>query len=287
VIDYDNPQILYVGSNHGRPQKSTNGGSSFYPITTGIILSEPRAFYAPIVQDTVSPAHPLYHGTNRLYRSTNDGSEWVAASEILSTDLADEIEFGQDVITAIAIAPLDPKRVYIGYYSGKVFRTNDVTVDSPEWFDCGIGVSAPVNGIAIDPSDSDTTYVVHSGFGVFARVHKTDNNGVSWAEADTDLPDGVPANTIVIEADNGKLWLGTDPSPGGNSLFVSTNGGDSWDPFSNGLPNAPVFQISIDEAHGRLYAATHGRGAFILGSPFLSNYEGWVDGSIWDGKFAD
>jgi hypothetical protein len=79
------------GSNYGRPQKSTNGGSSFYQIANGIILSEPLAYYAPIVQDTVSPAHPLYHGTNRLYRSTNDGSEWVAASGILSTGPMDEI----------------------------------------------------------------------------------------------------------------------------------------------------------------------------------------------------
>lgn len=103
----------------------------------------------------------------------------------------------------------------------------------------------------------------------------------------TGLPVGVPVNTIAIEADNRKLWIGTDPSPNGASLFISTDGDDSWDPFSSGLPNAPVFVISIDDAHGRLYVATHGRGAFVLGKPFLSNYEGWVDGSLWDGKFAD
>src|SRR6185295_12111572 len=43
-----------------------------------------------------------------------------------------------------------------------------------------------------------------------------------------------------------------------------------------------VYEISIDETRGRMYAATHGRGAFVLGKPFISNFEGCVDGSVWD-----
>jgi hypothetical protein len=79
-----------------------------------------------------------------------------------------------------------------------------------------------------------------------------------------------------------RVSVGLDSGPDGASLFRSLDGGGSWAAFSNGLPNAPVYEISIDETHGRMYAATHGRGAFVLGRPFISNFEGCSNGGIWD-----
>ena len=52
--------------------------------------------------------------------------------------------------------------------------------------------------------------------------------------------------------------------------------------FSNGLPKVPVYEIALDEVRGRAWAGTHGRGVFVLTQPMLSNFEGWVDGGIWD-----
>jgi hypothetical protein len=56
----------------------------------------------------------------------------------------------------------------------------------------------------------------------------------------------------------------------------------SWTRFGSGLPNVPVYDIAIDRQRGRLFAATHGRGIYVLTQPFLTNYEGWVENDIWD-----
>jgi hypothetical protein len=48
------------------------------------------------------------------------------------------------------------------------------------------------------------------------------------------------------------------------------------------LPNVPVFAVGIDESLGRVYAATHGRGMFVLTGPSVWTNEGWVKGGIWD-----
>jgi hypothetical protein len=115
------------------------------------------------------------------------------------------------------------------------------------------------------------------------------NGGVMWSPKNGSgtltLPD-VPTNTISIEPSfPSNLWVGTDGAVTNTikgSLFKSTDGGDTWHLFANGLPNSPVYEISIDETHGRVYAATHGRGIYVITKPFLSNFEGWVNGQMWD-----
>jgi hypothetical protein len=58
--------------------------------------------------------------------------------------------------------------------------------------------------------------------------------------------------------------------------------GASWNRFGSGLPHAPVYEIAIDRQRGRLFAATHGRGVYVLTQPFVTNFEGWVENEIWD-----
>lgn len=286
IMDFDSPMVMYAASNYGTPKKSTDGGVSWSFITNGL-GSDPRLFYAPFIQDPSLP-HPLYLGTNRLFKSTDDGGLWTPISPVLSTSPQSEIvtspsvttgATGVNVITTIAVAPSNPNRIYIGYYGGETFVTSGACTNPSCWKNVSSGLpTAPVTWIAVDPIDPNTAYAAFSGFNLTPHIWKTTNGGTSWNPIATGLPSGIPANAISIEPSAPEnLWLATDMG-----VFKSTDSGNNWMPFSKGLPNAPVYMISIDETHGRVYAATHGRGAFVLTEPFLSNFEGWVDGQIWD-----
>ncbi|NIR25814.1 MAG: hypothetical protein GWN77_02365 [Gammaproteobacteria bacterium] len=48
------------------------------------------------------------------------------------------------------------------------------------------------------------------------------------------------------------------------------------------MPDVPVYSLVVDQRRGRVFAATHGRGVYLLTEPFLMVYEGWVNGDIWD-----
>jgi uncharacterized protein (TIGR03437 family) len=309
VMSLDNVLNMYDNYFEACPRRSTTGGvlNSFDLITFGINTYfdcytggpfaglDPAAVYPPFVQDPTSP-HPLYFGTNRLYQTTNDGTDWTPVSPALGETGTFYPDIGRNnVITAIAVAPSNPNRIYIGYYDGQIWVTDGACTAASCWRAAG-GSShgapdAIVTRIAVHPTNPNMAYATYSGFGIGAHVYRTSNGGMSWIPANgalpgvTPLPD-VPANTISIEpsAPN-NLWLGTDGAVMNGvkgSVFKSPDGGLTWAPFSSGLPNSPVYEISIDESHGRIYAATHGRGIYVITQPYLSNYEGWVLGGIWD-----
>lgn len=299
-LDWDDATTMYAASNFGSLTRSTNGGVSWGSINSGAWSSDPRLFYAPFVQgpSPVAGNHPIFFGTNRLFRSNNDGGTWTAISPLLATGAFSEIvtapsitaqladpSGGQNVITAIGPAPSDANRIYLGYYGGEIFRSNGAPCDTPAcWTAIHAGTpDAPVTRIAVHPTDLNTAFATFSGFGSFPRVWKTTNGGATWSPADNGLPAGIPANTVSIEPSTpARVYVGLDSGPDGASLYRSLDGGVTWAPFAQGLPNSPVYEIVLDEVHGRAYAATHGRGAFVLSEPFISNFEGWVNDSIWD-----
>ena len=295
-LDFDNALRMYAGTNFGALTRSDDGGNFWININSGIPSTDPRLFYAPFVQ-APGGTHSLFFGTNRLFRSTNDGGTWTDVSPVLAVGTSGEIVTanstaahvaagtGQNVITAIGVAPSDSDQIYVGYYLGQVFRSNGPPCNTLAcWTNISTGLpAAPVSRIAVHPTQAGTAYVTFSGFGNFPRVWKTTNSGTTWSAVSTGLPDGIPAITVSIEPSvPERVYVGLDSGPDGASLFRSTNGGGSWSAFSTGLPNVPVDEISIDETHGRMYAGTHGRGAFVLGKPFISNFEGCIGGSVWD-----
>jgi hypothetical protein len=47
-------------------------------------------------------------------------------------------------------------------------------------------------------------------------------------------------------------------------VWHSADGGLNWEPFENGLPDAPVFDLQIHPTQRLLRAATHGRGVYEI-----------------------
>ena len=280
VLDRDDVLKTYDEYVSVDPRRSTTGGVCCFwsSITNGLTTGDAASLYAPLVEDP-SPPHPLYFGSNRLYKTNNKGDLWTAVSPVLAgTAFFADINT-TNVITSIAVAPNNGNRVYVGYYDGQIFLTNNACTTSACWTAIGgVGKGLPaaaVTRIAVDPANADTVYAAFSGFAGGAHIFKTTNGGTSWSPLSSGLP-SIPADTITMET-SAILWAGMD-----DGVYRSADAGASWSRYGSGLPHVPVYEIAIDSARGRLFAGTHGRGTFVLTRPFLTNFEGWVNNDIWD-----
>jgi hypothetical protein len=71
------------------------------------------------------------------------------------------------------------------------------------------------------------------------------------------LPD-TPANTVQVHPQQANMvFLGTDIG-----VFLSEDGGQTWQPSANGFPTTQVVAIVLNTNLNRIYAATHGRGVY-------------------------
>ena len=200
------------------------------------------AFYAPY---ELSPNNPnmLVLGTNRLLKSVNRGDSWTALStEVDSALIAVAIAPGNDNIVWFATTKSILKTEDGGATYANVTRAN-----LPKRF---------LTSIEFDASDHRNVYLTYSGYGT-PHVFKTSDAGASWTDISNNLPD-VPANMVQVHPQKPNLlFLGTDIG-----VFLSENGGQTWQPCTNGLPTVQVSAIHLNLNANRVYAATHGRGAY-------------------------
>jgi hypothetical protein len=93
-------------------------------------------------------------------------------------------------------------------------------------------------------------------------VYRTSDFGLTWKSLSATLPKGPLSYAHAIAEDTvrqGLLFLGTE-----NSLYVSFDDGEKWQPLQNNLPHVPVYGITVQEHFGDLVLATYGRGFWIL-----------------------
>jgi hypothetical protein len=124
-----------------------------------------------------------------------------------------------------------------------------------------LGLVAPISDIAVDWSDAThrALYVALGGAGDARHVWRFDGQrwGARSGAGATGLLD-VEHNAIVVDPQApGNVYVGADVG-----VWHSPDGGLTWQPLSNGLPDAPVFDLQYHAASRRLRASTHGRGLF-------------------------
>ena len=99
-----------------------------------------------------------------------------------------------------------------------------------------------------------------AGTAASARVWWFD--GKNWQARGGTPPNNllnVEHNALAFDRQLNHLYAGADIG-----VWHSADGGQTWDLFQNGLPDAPVFDLQIHPTQRLLRAATHGRGMYEI-----------------------
>ncbi len=258
AIDPTNSNIMWVGCAPGSASsdvfRSTDGGTTWAAVATGINTGDPVAFIPPLVMDLHNPS-TLYFGTNHVYQTTNAASpSWTSISPDLTNGGGD--------ITAIAVSPVSSTNLFTASSNGVVYSTTNTGGTWTQASAAGLPPRYPTM-VQGDPQTSTTFYVTYSGFSGFAdvlgHVFKCTTTTNTCSDISGNLPN-TPVNDIVIDPANANTYyVGTD-----TGVFMTSNGGTSWSTFSNGLPNVVVVGLTLQAATRTLRAFTHGRSAWDI-----------------------
>lgn len=245
--------VVTSGDAIGDPNWSTSLGCG--GTANGINCADLVYFYAPLV---LGPGNPntVYFGTDRLYRSDNQGTTMTVVSQ-------SPIVSGARVST-IAISPQNDNVRVVGLQNGQVWAT---TTGSSTMTNITGAITAGARAagrVMIDPNNANVAYAAYAGFGIAAGQHvwKTTNlNSATptWTVAGNGIPD-VPVNAFAVDpANSNNLYAGTDIG-----VYRSLDGGASWQPFNDGMPRVSIFDMAIHPIHRFIRVATHGRGIYEM-----------------------
>jgi photosystem II stability/assembly factor-like uncharacterized protein len=280
--DPRDPEIVYAADYQGNITRYDRHIGQVKAITEQPELSDAHGaanlehrfqWTAPVL---ISPHDPntLYHGGERLFKTTDGGAHWQAISpDLTRNDKSKQKVSGGDItlddsgteyydtIFALAESPLTKGLIWVGTDDGLIQLTQDegktwtkvTPKDLPEWSRVS----------QIDPSshDAGTAYVAvdrHQFDDLRPYIYKTSDYGKTW----TKLTQGIPETTFVraVREDpkkRGLLYAGTE-----QGVFVSFNDGGNWRPMQLNLPTTPVHDLVVKGDD--LVVATHGRSFWIL-----------------------
>jgi hypothetical protein len=241
--------IMYGAYQNLNVVQSTDRGTTF-----DNFLPIPRstpAFCAPYALARSNP-NVMYAGSRTVAKSLDGGQTWTTTNNGATID-------GNNPALSMAISSTNPNVVYVATApvasTAKIFTTRsggttwtNITGSLPSRY--------PID-MAVDPANDSIAYVVYSGFGT-SHCYKTTNAGASWINIGNGLPD-VPTSSIAIDPSNrNMIYVGNDLG-----VFVSADGGTSWQTFTEGMPEAAiVMDLTIIPASRKLRAVTHGRGVY-------------------------
>ncbi|MBI4460725.1 MAG: hypothetical protein HY648_11800 [Acidobacteria bacterium] len=235
AVNPANAAVLYAGTVGGGVFKSTNGGSSWTAVNTGLT----SLLVLSLAIDPTS-SNTVYAGTigGGVFKTTDGGAHWSA----LNSGFPDSsLESMPPLITSLAIDRLNPLIIYAGIFGSENDGVYKSTNAGQSWSRASAGLGeATVLTLAMDPADPAVLYAGTSG-GVF----KTTDRGQSWTASNSGLSSmpefqdlfGDATVPVVLSLGIGQsnpstIYAGTLA----NGIFKTIDGGLSWTTVSSGLP---------------------------------------------------
>jgi photosystem II stability/assembly factor-like uncharacterized protein len=285
AVDPRNPKIVYAGCYGGEITRTnvetgeTRNILTYPQMEVGLAPRDLRYRFNWNSPIRVSRHHPeaLYHASQFIHRSTNEGQSWEVVSPDLSRDdkakedysgepityentgvevYANVLSFEESPVRAgVLWAGSDDGLVHVSTDDGKSWKKVTPAV-MPEW--------GKVNSIEPSVNDAATAYIAVLKYQLGDKhpyIFKTSDTGKSWTLL-TNGKNGIPADlpARVVRQDpkkKGLLYAGTE-----SGIYVSFNDGGQWQSLQLNLPVIPVTDLRIHDDD--LIASTQGRSFWIL-----------------------
>jgi len=208
----------------------------------------------------------LYHGANKVLRSSFRGEDWEEMSPDLTTNDKTKIRGVGAVqyctITSLDESPVKQGVIWAGTDDGNVWLTKD---EGKKWTKLNDRIKGNpgywVSRLTASHHDAGTAYVTYTGFhrdDFRPFVYKTTDFGETWSSIANNLPNE-SINVIKEDHQNPNLlFIGTD-----KAVYVSIDGGKNWARMKNNMPTIPIHDLVIHPRENDLVVGTHGRGFFI------------------------
>jgi hypothetical protein len=281
------------------------GDPTKWVVATGVILSSPEGafFYPPITADP-NPANggTIFQGSQSVWRTQDWGGnrdfleancsefttsaantacgDFVRIGPTGATDLTSGAYGGTRLGSAVSAIQRSPNpgntgTVWAATGTGRVFISDNsaAAASSVVWSRIdNTSTSSPGRfpaAIAVDAANPHHGWVVYSGYNQNTpsqpgHVFEVTWNGTSAtfvALDGTSFPN-LPANGVAHDDVTGDLYVSTD-----FGVLRLANASTTWTVAGSGLPMVEVPSLTIASGARLLYAATHGRSAWVLHLP--------------------
>jgi photosystem II stability/assembly factor-like uncharacterized protein len=245
AVDPTNNQIVYAGAAQGGIWKTTNGGSTWTPLTdaqaslaVGSIAIDPQNHLTIYVgTGEENNAIDSYYGEGVL-KSTDGGNTWTnipgpfaggGGGGARIGGMAVQPNNSSVVLAAAGCCSPGPSGVYRSADGGNTW-TQVLNVNGNEAYN-----------VIFDPNTPTTAYASFDSKGVY----KSTNSGVTWTAANGSGGSALPLSgngrfALVMDPNTTTtLWVAIASNTNNNlaGLYKTTDGGNTW----TNLPNTPSF----------------------------------------------
>ncbi len=250
-VDPAHPATVYAGTYGNGLYRSTDGGSNWSSVNTGM-----RTAYVTALafEPATLLAATLGGG---VYQSADGGGTWAPSNAGLDVGIAN----------SLLSDPAAPVTVYAALFDG-VYRSSDGG-GTWEAINSGLPV-APVSALASRPGTPRTLLAATLGGGVF----KSTDGGGTWSASAQGLTDSFVSWIVVDPTNSLTLYAGTDHSSSASQrVFKSTDGGGTWTQTGLDAGQFPITFLAVNPANASQVIA--------ISENALGYYQSLDSGKTW------
>lgn len=258
-VDRSNTSRLYItngvygGAIAWKRKKSTNSGSSWSEINSGINESTPWASIY-IEQDPSSSSWFYSNAGSYFYYTSNSGGSWNRTNTSALSGNAKHVTVNSNGTFVYGCTDNTSQRLmgytYVG--GGSPWSQSNISSGLP---------SKEVKRVSTSLTNSSRAYALMTGTGDDQKIYKTTDKGSSWTNITSDLPTNVPVTDLVENPNNSSvLYLATQAG-----AYKSANGGAGWYRWNSSMPEGcwiNDLEYAFSGSGDYLVAGTFGRSTF-------------------------
>ena len=264
---FDDPLKLIGGYQYNGIMRSLDGGATWNGAAPGDNGSGNAPFITKIAKSQIATDLLFAVGKSGVWRSADFGGTWTLSAVPAAS------WGGINSFHDVRISRANPNVVWAGAYMGSgghIQRSTDGGLTFNPVPDYTTVTMGRISGLATDPADSSTAYVLFSYAGA-PKILRTVDGGLNWSDitgfesgspSTNGFPDVAVYDLEVFSDDPTHLWAATEIG-----LVESLDGGATWALADNGLPNVGIWRLT--EVEDQVVAATHGRGIWSVTIPGL------------------